>query len=97
MLRTLCVVTPHNPMRLPETCDPGVHPNFTSTIATRMAQRDNTSWVTTQEQCFKTAFFSVFFFCCILSIYFKLPIIFEVIEKNGDEARKFNKLIFVSD
>ena len=37
------------------------------------------------------------FFCCILSICFILPIIFEVIEKKGDKAREFNKLIFVSD
>ena len=37
------------------------------------------------------------FFCCILSINSILPIIFEVIEKNGDEAREFNKLIFVSN
>ena len=50
-----------------------------------------------KNNAFRRQFFLLFFFCCILSICFILPIIFEVIEKNGDEAREFNKLIFVSD
>ena len=42
-----------------------------------------------------------FIFCCFSLLYFKrlfhITYYFEVIQKNVDEAREFNELIFVSD